>query len=191
MKPEISIVIPAYNEQENLPLLIEELVDLIKEQNWNAEIIVVNDHSADKTKIILDSWVKKNKIIQAIHRNNGEKGMGITLREGTNKARGEIIIWSMADRSDNLKTYPELVAKIKEGYDVVFASRYMPGGSSGDLDLIKAFLSKNYANLTKIILNMPVDDVTNAFRAFRKNAFQKLNLESNDFTISPEMTIKV
>ncbi len=134
MSLELSIIIPAYNEEKNISSLVESLINLIKKENWNAEIIIVDDNSTDSTGKIIEKISKKNKYIKVIHRELGNNGMGFALREGTKNAGGKYIIWTMADKSDHIETYHQLLEKLKQGYDIVFASRYIKGGYSGNLE---------------------------------------------------------
>ena len=185
----ISVVIPLYNEEANMNSLVDSLIDLRKRERWDCEIVLVDDNSSDKTGEICDNYAK-NKFIKVIHRKKGDNGMGSALREGTKKARGEVIIWTMGDNSDDINTFPKLVNKLNKGYDMVFGSRYMKGGTRGDLDLIKASVSGGYTFVCKLVFGFPVHDITNAFRCFRKEVFDKIKLESSDFAISPEFAIK-
>ncbi len=186
----LSIVIPAKNEEGNLPQLLGELNQILDAKQYDYEIIVVNDNSSDSTGKIADEWSVKFSNIRALHLPSVEKGMGIALKRGTALASGKIVIWIMADRSDELKTIYSIVDKINQANDVVFASRYMKGGSPGDLNPIKAFLSSGYTFLSKILFGIKVHDITNAFRGFKKEVFDSLVLEADDFAISPEFAIK-
>jgi glycosyltransferase involved in cell wall biosynthesis len=189
MPMRISFVIPAHNEEENLPSLLDSLVALSESQAWDYEIVIGDDHSTDSTGSIADQYAKNPKIV-TLHRRNGDKGMGNTLKEATKSAKGDIIIWTMADKSDALETYPKMIAKINEGYDMVFGARYVKGGSKGDLAAHKAFSSQSYSRIAGMIFGMKVHDITNAFRAFRKSVFDSISIESGDFAISPEFSIK-
>jgi len=83
-----------------------------------------------------------------------------------------------------------MVGSIKAGSDIVFASRYMPGGSSGDLDRLKAFLSSRFTFFSRFFFGLKVHDITNAYRAFRKKLTDEIDIKSMDFAISPELAIK-
>lgn len=187
---EISLVIPAYNEEANLDSLLESLVNFLKKESLNCEIIVVDDASSDDTGKIADKWAREYRNISALHREKEENGMGAALKEGTKRARGELVLWIMGDRSDDLNTIPQIIEKMREGYDMVFASRYMRGGSRGNLSRLKAFLSSRFTVIARWFFNIPVHDITNAFRVFRKSLFDSIYLESDDFAISPELAIK-
>ena len=186
---KISIVVPAYNEEKNLPILIKNLQNIIKKNNLDAQIVLVDDNSNDSTPKICDFFQRKYYNILTIHR-IGNRGMGNALLEGTNKANGDVIIWVMADMSDDLNTIPKFLEKIEKEYDLVLGSRYMKGGSSGDLSFFKAFVSGGFTKLSRLFLGINVHDITNAFRAFKKEMFNSIKLESNDFAISPEFALK-
>lgn len=191
---KISFVIPFYNEEKNTGPMIDQVANYAQKQKWDFEIIPVDDRSTDKTGEILDSFAKDHKFIKPIHRKSDthETGntMGRALLEGSKKSKGDIIIWTMGDRADDPETYGEIVKKIKKGYDMVFGSRYMPGGTWGSLDPTKAFLSSRGTILAKMIFRVPVDDITNAFRGFRRDLINNIKLESPGFAISPEFAVK-
>lgn len=188
---KLSVVVPAHNEEENIPPLVSSFVDFLSRQGWDYEIVIVDDHSSDSTGRLVDEYAVRDKRIVAVHRRSGKGGMGFALREGTAKATGDIIIWAMADRSDSLNTFKLMVEKIGQGCDMVFASRYMPGGSGGDTPFFRVLVAVVFSLATKLIFpGVKVHDISNAFRCFRKKVFDSLVLESGDFAISPELAIK-
>ncbi len=187
MQCKYSLVIPAYNEEENLKPLVDEILEKLKGNDY--EIIIVDDNSKDKTPQISDE-LSKNPKISCIHRTEGRNGMGYALLEGSQKARGKYIVWVMADKSDKIEVISDMIAKLEGGYDMVVGSRYMKGGSKGELQPDKALYSSTYSQLAKIVFGLQVDDITNAFRAFRKKILDDVKIESGDFAISPEFAIK-
>ncbi|MFC1648295.1 glycosyltransferase [Nanoarchaeota archaeon] len=186
----ISIVIPAYNEEGNLKSLVMDLDKLRKKEKWDCEIVISNDNSSDKTPKIAEDLKKKLKKIKVVQRKKGNNGMGFALMEGTEKASGDIMVWVMGDESDDLTSIPKMVAKIKKGDDMVFGSRYMEGGDSGNLAKFKAFLSSGYTLACRLLFGIKVHDITNAYRAFRKEVYDNVPLVNGDFAISPEFAIK-
>ncbi|MBN1353055.1 MAG: glycosyltransferase [Candidatus Omnitrophica bacterium] len=185
-----SIIIPMCNEEGNAHRLLEELVN--KTRSWTGayEIVAVDDNSTDKTPEILKEYADKNPSVSCVIKRDGKKGMGSALVEGMKRSLGETIVWVMGDLSDDLDKIPEIVKKIGDGYDIVFASRYMKDGSSGDLDRLKAFLSSRFTVFTNILFGIKVHDITNAFRGFKRTLAEKIKLENTDFAISPELAIK-
>lgn len=190
----ISFIIPFHNEEKNVLPMIEGVISYGKGKKWQLEIIPIDDRSSDNTKKILKNLSNKYKFVKPVYRSTDDntKGntMGRALIEGTKKASADIIIWTMGDLADDAKTYGAIVDKISEGFDMVFGSRYMPGGSRGNLDPIKAFLSSWGTLLARLLFGIKVHDITNAFRGFRKNIFNNLKLISEGFSISPEFAIK-
>lgn len=191
---KVSFVIPFHNEERNVSSMLSRLIAFGKEKKWKFEVIPVDDKSTDGTTRIISDYAKKYKEVKPVFRKNlGEESgntMGKALCEGTRKATGDIIIWTMGDLADDPETYEAILAKIGEGYDMVFGSRYMPGGSRGNLDWLKAILSSWGTILARILFGVPVHDITNAFRGFRKEVFGKITLESPGFSVSPEFAIK-
>jgi len=185
-----SLIIPMYNEEGNAPVILETLIDNISKWKSEYEIIAVDDNSSDKTAQILKDYSRKYDFIVPVIKTDDKRGMGRALIEGMDAAKGDCLVWVMGDLSDDLDRIPEFVKKLQEGYDIVFASRYMSGGSSGDLDRIKAFLSSRFTVFTSILFGIKVHDITNAFRGFKKELKDKIQLESRDFAISPELAIK-
>jgi dolichol-phosphate mannosyltransferase len=187
---KVSFVIPAYNEEGNLASLLNAIIELGNKEKWDYEIVISDDNSSDSTGKIADNYSSKNNRVTVIHRPKGNNGMGAALIEGSIKAKKDIIIWTMGDKSDDISTYPRLIDKINQGYDMVFAARYIKGGSRGNLDVFKASLSSGYTRLARLVFGIKVHDITNAFRAFRKNVLLESKPLSKDFAISPEFAIK-
>lgn len=191
---KISFIIPFHNEEKNCSKMINRVIDFAKRQKLSFEIIPIDDRSSDQTSQILKKYNQRYSFIRPIYRKRDQeiKGntMGRALIEGTRYSTGSIIIWTMGDMADDIKTYTDIVSMIKKGYDLVFGSRYMTGGSRGNLDRLKAFLSSWGTRLAKILFGIPVHDITNAFRGFKKIVFDSINLESPGFSISPEFAIK-
>lgn len=180
----ISLVIPARNEEANIPNLIEGLDSL----DFEKEVIIVNDNSTDSTKKMCQDMQSDGRITTVD--NPSSPGMGNALKAGTKVSKGEIVVWMMADLSDDLNTVPKIIDQVKNGADIAFGSRYMKGGSSGDLDPVKAFLSSSFSRLARFLYGISVHDITNSFRAFRRSSFESLNVKSSGFSIAPEMALK-
>lgn len=196
MRPQmkISFIIPLHNEEKNCIPMLQRVSEYASKAKLNYEIIPVDDRSADKTGELIKSFSKKNNRVFPLFRkkDSEEKGntMGKSLIEGTKISKGDIIIWTMGDMADDTQTYGDIIQKIEEGYDMVFGSRYMPGGSRGNLDPLKAFCSSWGTSLARFLFGIKVHDITNAFRGFKRDVFDSMVLESSGFAISPEFAIK-
>ncbi|MGB2706259.1 MAG: glycosyltransferase family 2 protein, partial [Candidatus Omnitrophota bacterium] len=125
---KISVIVPMYNEKENAPVILQALVNSVRAWPDEYEIIAVDDNSTDSTSRILKDYSNRYGGISVVARKSEKRGMGRALVDGMKQAKGDIIVWVMGDLSDNLEKIPEMVKKIKDGYDIVFGSRYMKGG---------------------------------------------------------------
>lgn len=191
---KVSFIIPFHNEEKNVVPMIERVISYGRSQKWLFEIIPVDDRSTDSTPNLLKKLNQKYQLVKPIFRKDDGKTkgntMGEALRAGTRAATGSIIIWTMGDMADDCNTYGAIVDQIKNGHDLVFASRYMLGGSRGNLDRVKASLSSWGTKLASVLFGITMHDITNAFRGFRKEIFTSLPIESKGFAISPEFAIR-
>ena len=185
----VSIIIPSYNEKDNIKKTILKVVRHLTNVKINYEILVVDDKSKDGSIEIIRELCRNNKRIKLIIREKNP-GFGYSLVDGSKASAGEIIIWLMADASDDLNTISAMIKKIEQGYDMIIGSRNVAGGSRGDQNKLKAFGSRQFSRLAKILFELPIYDITNAFRAFRKEIINKIRLENSGFAISPEFAIK-
>jgi len=171
------IVVPTYNEKENLPMLVEALFKLNVE---NLNILIVDDNSPDGTGEIADEIKEKNPgDVSVIHR-KGKLGLGTAYITGFKYCLdqgADQIVQMDADFSHNPEKVTELTDRLKES-DMALGSRYVRGGS---LDEDWAFWRKglsSFGNLyTRLILRMPIKDVTGGFRAWKKETLEGIPLE--------------
>lgn len=191
---KISFVIPLHNEEKNARSSVERVISYCSRKRWNFEVIPVDDRSTDTTREVLQRLAKEQSVVKPVYRKQNQQQagntMGRALVEGTKRAKGTIIIWTMGDLADDRKTFGELIEKINDGHDMVFGSRYMTGGSRGNLEPLKAFLSSWGTILARLLFGIKVHDITNAFRAFKKEVFDTVPLTSDGFSISPEFAIR-
>ena len=171
------IVVPTYNEKDNLPILVDALFKLNVE---NLHILIVDDNSPDGTGEIADEIKEKNPgDVSVIHR-KGKLGLGTAYITGFKYSLdqgADQIVQMDADFSHNPEKVTELIDRLKES-DMALGSRYVKGGS---LDEDWAFWRKglsSFGNLyTRLILGMPIKDVTGGFRAWKKETLEGIPLE--------------
>ncbi len=184
----ISIIIPARNEEETI---VSTLLNLVKNlEGLSYEIIVVDDHSSDKTVEVVEKVCIKSPQVK-LTTNNFQPGLGGTLKRGFAEAGGEVVIPVMADLCDDPGTIRAMYRKIKEGYDVVCGSRYIKGGEREGGPLLKRFLSRGAGKMARILTGLPTHDATNAFKMYRKELIDNLNIESKGFEIFLEIPLKL
>ncbi len=171
------IVVPTYNEKENLPILIESLFEL---NIQNLHILIVDDNSPDGTGKIADEYrEKKPDEVSVIHR-KGKLGLGTAYIAGFRyclEQSADQIVQMDADFSHNPEKVTELIDRIKVS-DMVLGSRYVSGGS---LDEDWSFWRKglsSFGNLyARLILSMPIKDVTGGFRAWKRKTLEGIPLD--------------
>jgi len=172
-----SIVIPTFNEAENLPIIIQRIFDL---DIPSLNILIVDDNSPDGTGEIADQLVEKySGEVDVLHR-KGKLGLGTAYIEGFKiclDQGAERIVQMDADFSHNPEKVTELISSL-DNYDMVLGSRYVEGGS---LDREWAFWRKGLSSFgnfyARIILGMPIKDVTGGFRAWRRETLLGIPLE--------------
>jgi len=167
---EISIVIPAYNEAENLPFLCDEIKEVLKNITENYEIIIINDGSTDKTKEVVYNLNSANNTISGINfRTN--LGKASALSAGFKKAEGEIVFTMDADLQDDPKEIPNFIAKINEGYDLVSGWKQNRKDS-----FVKNTSSKFFNSVTSLFSKIKLHDFNCGFKAYRSEVAKGLDL---------------
>ena len=171
------IVVPTYNEKENLPILVESLFKLEIE---DLHILIVDDNSPDGTGEIADEIKEKTPDRVTVLHRKGKLGLGTAYLTGFKYCLdqgGDQIVQMDADFSHNPKKVTELIERLKVS-DMALGSRYVRGGS---LDEDWAFWRKglsSFGNLyTRLILRMPIKDVTGGFRAWKRETLEGIPLE--------------
>lgn len=180
---KICIVMPTYNEAENLPLITDMIFKQAKVDWADIHVLVVDDNSPDGTSEVAKKLMQKNKNIHLLVRKNKE-GLGMAYIAGINHAidtvQPNIIVEMDADLSHHPSHLPSMLEKLKEGYDFVIGSRYIPGGSvPKEWGFHRKLISRTANIYTKAFLNMKnVHDCTGGYRAIRSTVFEKVDLHT-------------
>lgn len=185
---KIWVVLPAYNEEQALPDLIHGLDESLSEEGRQFQVIVVNDGSSDRTLEVARSFEKTHPV-QVVD-NGVNKGLAETLRRGLihalNQADDRDVIVTMdADNTHPAGLALRMIRSIREGNDVVIASRYRPGSYVRGLSLFRRFLSFGAAILFRITFpTRGVRDYTCGYRAYRTSVLKQLQSQLGDRFIS-------
>ena len=185
----LSIVIPVYNEAENILNLLNEISRNIK---FKKEILIIYDFDEDNTIPIIESNYDTYKDLNILLvKNDIRPGVLNALKKGFFCARGKYILVLMGDLSDDLSIVEKMIAKMDEGYDIVCGSRYMKGGKQTGGGIFKKNLSKIAGRSLHLFSRIPTRDVTNNFKIYRKSMLNKIDIKSiGGFEIAMEVTIK-
>ena len=189
--PQISVILPAYNEEANIgPCLTELLRCLVGENGLRVEVIVVNDNSKDNTEAevlkIAEAWPGCVRLI----RRHPPGGFGRAVRTGIAFATGDVVIIYMSDLSDHPEDALAYYNKIQEGYDCVFGSRFVKGAVIKRYPRAKLVVNRIVNKSVQWMFWTPMNDLTNAFKAYRREVVQTCGpYKACHFNITLEMSL--
>jgi len=198
----LRFVVPAYNEEKNIGLLIENTGKFAKLRGYEYQIIIVNDGSTDKTVGLLKDLQREYPIVildQVVNKGVGEafkRGLGYAAEVADD---GDIIVTKEADNTSDLSILETMIGKIKEGYDLVLASCYMPGGGVDNTNIYRKVLSSGANILLKIIAPMKgIHTFSSFYRAYRADLIKRAHqiykdalIEEKGFSCMVELLIKL
>jgi dolichol-phosphate mannosyltransferase len=183
----LSIVMPVHNEADNIRKILAALASAV---NIPAEVLIVYDDEGDTTLSVARSCVPPPDTEYRLLRNTLGRGPANALKAGFAAARGEALLVTMADLSDDLDVLDTMLARFADGYDLVAGSRYVKGGQQTGGPWIKGKLSR-LAGMTLHMIGLPTHDPTNSFKLYRTERLRELSLNSiNGFEINLEIVAK-
>lgn len=175
MEPaQVTVVLPTYNELENLPLIVPEIA------SYGYRLVIVDDNSPDGTGRLAESLAADLSQVSVLHRNE-KTGLGPAYADGFDRALeegAEVVMEMDADFSHDPADLPRLVAAIAEGADVAIGSRYVPGGATPDWPMIRQFISRGGNLYARTMLGISVRDATAGYRAYTADALKVLPYRS-------------
>lgn len=171
----LSVVIPAYNEEQNIIKGAPHLVlSYLAKQDYSWEVIFVDDGSEDKTASLLEKLAKKNKKARLIK--NLHQGKAVTVTTGVLEASGDVILFTDMDQATPIKEVEKFLPEFENGYDIVIGSRHGRKGAP----LVRKLMAWGFVFLRTLILNLPFADTQTGFKAFTRKAahdvFKKLKI---------------
>ena len=183
---KLDIIIPVYNEDENIIQLLKTLENEIV---CNFRVLICYDSESDKTL----KYVKNGNIInkEILLVKNPRQGPNSAIIEGINSSKAEIILIYMADDFENIKLINDMINLIERGNELVIPSRFIPGGKMLGAKKIKKMITIIGSYLVYYLARIPFKDCTNAFKMFSSNLKNKIKLDSTTgFTFALELTTK-
>jgi dolichol-phosphate mannosyltransferase len=180
------VIIPTYNEIENLPIIVGRLF----EYNSNVDLLIVDDNSPDGTGKLADELATKDKRVTVLHRTE-KNGLGRAYLAGFKKAfeRGyEFVIEMDADGSHRPEDLPKLIA---QDADLVIGSRWTKGGKTENWPFSRILISRTGNIYVRLMLGAKIKDATAGFRVYRSSLLQKIDLDSiasQGYSFQVEMT---
>ncbi len=188
---KLSIVIPAYNEEESISETLLSIHKAFSEVKIEHEILVINDNSKDGTLNVLES-LKETIPSLRYETNQGPNGFGYAIRYGLERFNGDCVAIMMADLSDSpydlIKFYTTMLEK---NVDCVFGSRWVKGGKVIDYPWLKKIINRIANRIVRVIMRIKYDDTTNAFKLYKKEVIQGVQpLLSPHFNLTIEIPLK-
>lgn len=185
---DITIVVPTYNEADNIPILIERIFTAFDQSNLEGRVIVVDDNSPDETWRVAQELKSKHSGLDVIRRIN-ERGLSSAVLEGFRSSGSEILGVMDADLSHPAEKIPELVKPIASGEaDIVIGSRYVREGGIGEWPF-KRRLSSKLATLAVYGLTK-VRDPMSGFFFLKREVIEGVRLDTKGFKIGLEILVK-
>ncbi len=183
----ISIVVPVYNEAENILPFLRDLEAAVAEPH---ETLIVYDFPEDSTLPALAAMQPPCPNVRLVHNKLG-KGVLNALKAGFQASTGEAVIVMMADRSDEPTDVAGMAKLIRDGADVVAGSRYMKGGRQEGGPWLKRTLSRMAGVSLYYLAGLPTHDATNNFRAYSRRVVTEIPIEGQaSFALAMELTLK-
>lgn len=170
------IVLPTYNESENLPQIVKEI---LSQTSGDVHLLIIDDNSPDGTGKMADGLSKENSRIFALHR-PGKMGLGSAYREGFKYALHrdyEAVLQMDSDFSHSPGYLPAFFKEI-ESSDCVIGSRYIPGGGVKGWPFHRLWLSSNANRYARIVLGVDIQDLTGGFRCSRRKVLESIDMDS-------------
>jgi len=194
VEDKYSVLLPTYNERDNLPIIIWLINKYFTESGYNYEVIVIDDGSPDGTLEAAKQLQKiygEDKIV--LRPREKKLGLGTAYVHGIKNATGNFVVIMDADLSHHPKFIPQFIEKQKEGdYDVVTGTRYAGNGGVYGWDLKRKVISRTANYVTQVLLRPGVSDLTGSFRLYRKSVLKRLiaSCVSKGYVFQMEMMVR-
>lgn len=168
-QPLFSVIIPSYNEEDNLKNgVLQQVDDYLSKQKYRYEVIIVDDGSQDQSIKLIEEFIENKKNYRLIRNNHG--GKAIAVMTGMIESQGEVALFTDMDQATPLKEIEKLMPRFEEGYDIVFGSRKGRKGAPA----IRKLMAWGFSFLRTILLGLPFKDTQCGFKAFNQTAVHSI-----------------
>ena len=169
--PELSLIVPTYNERENIEAILNRLVNALEGRRY--EIIVVDDDSMDRTWELVGRLSSRTPSIRLERRVGKKRDLAQSIMDGFGLARGNILGCMDADGSHRPEAISELLDRCEDGFELVVGSRYIVGGSISGWPLGRRALSRAATVVSRSLLGLPISDPLSGFFLLRRAVYQR------------------
>jgi dolichol-phosphate mannosyltransferase len=185
--PRVSIVIPAYNEGDNIVPCLDRIIDAV---TLSFELLIVVDDPEDTTVPVVETYAADEHRVRWVHNTYG-RGPANAIRFGLATARSKVAVVTMADGCDDPQQIDDLTKLVERGVVVAAASRYMAGGQQVGGPAFKALLSRTAGRSLHTLARVGTRDATNSFKAYSTDFVRQVGIDSRSgFEIGIELTAK-
>jgi glycosyltransferase involved in cell wall biosynthesis len=193
MPQKLSIVIPAYNEERTIHLILDRISHVVLPNEMTNEIIITNDCSSDDTEGAIQRYMAAHPSLDIRYfKHEKNAGKGAALHTGIAKATGDFVIIQDADLEYDPSEYNLLLQPMLDGFaDVVFGSRFIGGKPHRILFFWHSIGNKALTMLSNMCTNLNLTDMETCYKMFRRVDIQSLNLIEKRFGFEPEVTAKI
>lgn len=190
---KLSIVIPAYNEERTIHLILDKVKAVELTNDIRKEVILVNDCSKDRTREAILHYMEENPSMNILYyEHEVNRGKGAALHTGIQKATGEYLIIQDADLEYDPQEYNELLVPVLRGMaDVVYGSRFMGSKPHRILFFWHSIGNRFLTHISNICSNLNLTDMETCYKLFNTRLIQSLKLKEQRFGFEPEVTAKI
>ncbi len=192
---DLSIIIPCYNEADNLPKIEAEFLPVVAglARDYSIELIFVDDGSTD------DTWVSFHQALAGradlpaelrFERHPANRGLGAALRTGFAAARGELVVTTDSDGTYKFSEIPGMLAYLTPGVDIVTASPYHPAGGVAGVPAYRLLLSRGSSAIYRLLVDWRIHTYTCLVRAYRREVIQAIPFAADGFLAGTELLVK-
>jgi glycosyltransferase involved in cell wall biosynthesis len=190
----LSIIIPAYNEERTIHLILNKVKEVQLMNNIAKEVVIVNDCSSDNTLQKVNAYIQENQLegIVKVFSHEKNKGKGAAIHTGIQKATGEVIVIQDADLEYDPNEFNILLKPMTDGFaDVVYGSRFMGGNPHRILFFWHSLGNKTLTFMSNALTNLNLTDMETCYKMFRADIIKGVKLQEKRFGFEPEVTAKI
>lgn len=190
---KISILIPAYNEEKTIHLILDKVKAVKLLDDLEKEVVIVNDCSTDNTRDAIQNYISRNPTLNIVYlEHTFNKGKGAALHTGIAAATGEYLIIQDADLEYDPEEYNLLLGPMLKGHaDVVYGSRFL-GGNAHRVLFFWHTIGNNFLTfLSNMMCNMNLTDMETCYKLFKSDIIKNIHLKEKRFGFEPEVTAKI